>query len=89
MCMLWAAGNSHEQAIFGTARYRCIAITAGHSDRGIRAKDGELLDEDLYLCTCAPGGEEFEIYIVVLERDSNMTVREGSAAKNKEVKANE
>ena len=34
-----------------------------------RAKDGELPDEDLYLCTCVPGGEEFEIYIVVLEME--------------------
>ena len=58
-----------DQVIFVTARYRCIAITTGYSDRGIRAKDGELPDEDLYLCTCAPGGEEFEIYIVVLEKE--------------------
>ena len=63
-----AAGNSHEQAIFGTARYHCIAITTGYSDRGIWAKDGELSDENLYLFTCVPGGEEFEIYIVALER---------------------
>lgn len=26
-------------------------------------------DADLYLCTCVPGGEEFEIYIVGLERE--------------------
>ena len=58
-----------DQVIFVTARYRCIAITTGYSDRGVRAKDGELPDEDLYLCTCVPGGEEFEIYIVVLERE--------------------
>lgn len=58
-----------DQVIFGTARYRCAAITTGYSDRGIRAKDGELPDADLYLCTCFPGGEEFEIYIVGLERE--------------------
>ena len=58
-----------DQVIFGTALYRCTAITTGYSDRGIRAKDGELPDADLYLCTCVPGGEEFEIYIVVLERE--------------------
>ena len=58
-----------DKVIFGTACYRCIAITTGYSDRGIRAKDGELPDADLYLCTCVPGGEEFEIYIVGLERD--------------------
>ena len=59
----------NDQVIFGTARYRCIAITTGYSDRGIRAKDGELPDAGLYLCTCVPGGEEFEIYIVGLERE--------------------
>ena len=65
---LW---NIHPgyQVIFGSVRYRCTAITTGYSDRGIRAKDGELPDADLYLCTCVPGGEEFEIYIVGLERE--------------------
>ena len=57
------------QVLFGTARYRCTAITTGYSDRGIRAKVGQLPDADLYLCTCVPGGEEYEIYIVGLERD--------------------
>ena len=60
-----------DKVIFGTARYRCTAITTGYSDRGIRAKNGELPDADLYLCTCAPGGEEFEIYIVGLEREQS------------------
>ena len=59
----------NDQVIFGTARYHCIAITTGYSDRGIRAKNGELPDADLYLCTCVPGGEEYEIYIVGLERE--------------------
>lgn len=59
----------NDQVIFGTARYRCTAITTGYSDRGIRAKDGQLPDADLYLCTCVPGGEEYEIYIVGLERE--------------------
>lgn len=58
-----------DQVIFGTAHYRCTAITTGYSDWGIRAKDGELPDADLYLCTCVPGGEEYEIYIVGLEAD--------------------
>ena len=58
-----------DKVVFGTARYHCTAITTGYSDRGIRAKDGELPDSDLYLCTCVPGGEEFEIYIVGLERE--------------------
>ena len=58
-----------DQVLFGTARYRCTAITTGYSDWGLRAKDGELPDADLYLCTCVPGGEEYEIYIVGLERE--------------------
>lgn len=58
-----------DPVIFGTVRYRCTAITTGYSDRGIRVKDGKLPAADLYLCTCVPGGEEFEIYIVELERE--------------------
>ena len=61
--------NHGDKVIFGTVHYRCTAITTGYSDRGIRAKDGELPDADLYLCTCVPGGEEFEIYIVGSERE--------------------
>ena len=60
-----------DQVIFGTANYCCAVITTGYSDRGIRAKDGEIPDADLYLCTCVPGGEEFEIYIVGLEREQS------------------
>lgn len=63
--------------IFGTARYSCIAINTGYSDKGIRAKDGELPDEDLYLCTFVPGGEEFEIYIVVSEREQQHDGKKG------------
>ena len=58
-----------DEVIFGAVRYRCTAITTGYSDQGIRAKDGQLPDADLYLCTCVPGGEEYEIYIVGLERE--------------------
>lgn len=60
-----------DKVIFGTVHYRCTAITTGYSDRGIRAKDGQLPDADLYLCTCVPGGEEFEIYIAGLEREQS------------------
>ena len=65
---LWSISPG-DKVIFGTAQYRCTAITTGYSDRGIRAKDGELPGSDLYLCTCVPGGEEYEIYIVGLERE--------------------
>lgn len=58
-----------DPVIFGAVRYRCTAITTGYSDRGIRAKDGQLPAADLYLCTCVPGGEKFEIYIIGLERE--------------------
>ena len=65
---LWNISHG-DKVIFGTVQYRCTAITTGYSDRGIRAKDGQLPDADLYLCTCVPGGEEYEIYIVGLERE--------------------
>lgn len=58
-----------DQVIFGIVRYRCTTITTGYSDRGIRAKDGKLPDADLYLCTCVPGGDAFEIYIVALNKE--------------------
>lgn len=58
-----------DPVIFGAVRYRCTTIETGYSDRGIRAKAGKLPAADLYLCTCVPGGEEFEIYIVELERE--------------------
>lgn len=65
---LWNISHG-DKVIFGTANYCCAVITTGYSDRGIREKDGELPDADLYLCTCVPGGEEYEIYIVGLERE--------------------
>lgn len=58
-----------DQVIFGTVRYRCTAITTGYSNRGIRAKEGKLPAADLYLCTCVPGGAEYEIYIVALNKE--------------------
>lgn len=58
-----------DQVIFGSVRYRCTAITTGYSDRGIYTDAGEPPEADLYLCTCVPGGEEFEIYIIGLERE--------------------
>ena len=67
---LWNISHG-DKVIFGTAQCRCAAITTGYSDRGIRAKGGELPDADLYLCTCVPGGEEFEIYIAGWEREQS------------------
>ena len=60
-----------DQVIFGTVRYRCSYITVGWSDRGIYTDAGEPPEADLYLCTCVPGGEEYEIYIVGLEREQS------------------
>ncbi len=48
--------------------YRCRFVTTGWSDCGIRAKEGDLPRAALYLCTCVPGGREYEIYIVGLEK---------------------
>nr|DAQ15609.1 MAG TPA: sortase, transpeptidase, BETA BARREL, HYDROLASE.8A [Caudoviricetes sp.] len=57
-----------DQVIFGTVRYRCSYITVGWSDRGIYTDAGEPPEADLYLCTCVPGGEEYDIYIVGIEK---------------------
>lgn len=55
-----------DEIIFGTRHYRCSFITTGWSERGIEAHNREekLPEADLYLCTCIPGGEMYEIYIV-------------------------
>ena len=58
-----------DQVIFGTVRYRCSYITVGWSDRGIYTDAGEPPEADLYLCTCVPGGEEYDIYIVALNKE--------------------
>lgn len=47
--------------------YRCRFVITGWSDCGIRPKSGPLPAAALYLCTCVPGGREYEIYIVGLE----------------------
>lgn len=57
-----------DQVIFGTVGYRCSYITVGWSDRGIYTDAGEPPEADLYLCTCVPGGEEYDIYIVGIEK---------------------
>ena len=60
-----------DEVVFGAARYRCRFLTTGWSDRGIYTEAGEPLEADLYLRTCVPGGEEFEIYIAGLEREQS------------------
>ena len=57
-----------DEVIFGAVRYRCSYITVGWSDRGIYTDAGEPPEADLYLCTCVPGGEEYDIYIVGIEK---------------------
>ena len=55
-----------DEAVFGTKHYRYVFTVKGFSDNGIYVKDGLLPKADLYLCTCVPGGEPYEIYIVGL-----------------------
>mgnify|MGYP004694087611 FL=1 len=57
-----------DEVVFGDVRYRCAFVTTGFSDRGIYAESGQLPEADLYLCTCVPGGAEWEVYIVGVER---------------------
>lgn len=64
---LWeiAVGDS---AVFGNCRYRCTFVTTGRSDRGIYAPGG-VPEADMYLCTCVPNGQPYEIVIVGLEKE--------------------
>lgn len=63
--------NVGEEIVFGTRHYKCSFITTGWSDHGIEAhnRNEKLPDADLYLCTCVPGGGEFEIYIVGINKE--------------------
>ena len=57
-----------DEVVFGDVQYRCAFVTTGFSDRGIYAESGQLPEADLYLCTCVPGGAEWEVYIGGVER---------------------
>ena len=57
-----------DEVVFGDVQYRCAFVTTGFSDRGIYTESGQLPEADLYLCTCVPGGAEWEVYIVGVER---------------------
>lgn len=59
-----------DEVVFGAVRYRCRFLTTGWSDRGIYTDAGKPPEADLYLCTCVPDGEEYEIYIVGLENST-------------------
>ena len=56
--------------VFGDVRYICSFITTGYSCDGITTKDGEKPPKaDMYLCTCVPGGEQYEIYIIGIDKE--------------------
>lgn len=58
-----------DEVVLGERRYICGFITTGWSRCGVRGKDGTLPKADLYLCTCVPDGEEYEIYIVGVNKE--------------------
>lgn len=59
-----------DEVVFGDVRYACSFITTGYSCDGITAKDGEKPPKaDMYLCTCVPGGEQYEIYIIGIDKE--------------------
>ena len=58
-----------DAVVLGERRYRCSFVTTGWSECGIQAKEGQLPAADLYLCTCKPYGEEYEIYIVGVDKE--------------------
>ena len=59
-----------DEVVFGDVRYACSFITTGYSCDGITTKDGEKPPKaDMYLCTCVPGGEQYEIYIIGIDKE--------------------
>ena len=59
-----------DEVVFGDVRYTCSFITTGYSCDGITTKDGEKSPKaDMYLCTCVPDGEQYEIYIIGIDKE--------------------
>ncbi len=59
-----------DEVVFGDVHYRCSFRTTGWSYDGIMTKDGEKPPKaDMYLCTCIPGGEQYEIYIIGIDKE--------------------
>lgn len=59
-----------DEVVFGDVRYTCSFITTGYSCDGITTKDGEKPPKaDMYLCTCVPDGEQYEIYIIGIDKE--------------------
>lgn len=59
-----------DEVVFGDVIYACSFITTGYSCDGITAKDGEKSPKaDMYLCTCVPDGEQYEIYIIGIDKE--------------------
>lgn len=67
-CGLWNI-QPGDAVFLGERQYYCSFLTTGWSECGIRPKDGQLPAADLYLCTCKPYGEEYEIYIVGVDKE--------------------
>lgn len=64
---LWNIKYGNE-VIFGDRQYTYAFTATGRSDSGLQPKDGVLPKADLYLCTCVPGGAEYEIYIIGINK---------------------
>ena len=59
-----------DEVVFGDVHYTCSFITTGWSCDGVTTKDGEELPKaDMYLCTCVPNGEQYEIYIIGIDKE--------------------
>lgn len=59
-----------DEVVFGDVVYTCSFITTGYSCDGITTNDGEKPPKaDMYLCTCVPGGEQYEIYIIGIDKE--------------------
>lgn len=61
-----------DTVVFGDVNYYCAFITTGFTENGLQPKPNESIpDADLYLMTCVPGGDNFEVYIIGLNRVLN------------------
>lgn len=58
-----------DEIILGDRRYTYAFTSTGYSKNGLQPKGGVLPKADLYLCTCVPGGIEYEIYIIGINKE--------------------
>ena len=57
----------NDTVVFGDVNYYCAFIDNGYTEKGLVMKySDDIPYADLYLMTCVPGGDDFEVYVVGL-----------------------